>query len=125
MQNTETHFSVAGQMNSMNDSTGFQQVESSNDSKFSFHAEPRQTLAAWHMEYIWIASKRFGIQFSTFDPEIIFKEFTLAHHKENKDPFLKQQGQEPLSPEMTSQIKAQFQCRRLQEGRRLRVLLCW
>ena len=30
-----------------------------NDSKFSFHAEPRQTLASWHMEYIGIKGKRF------------------------------------------------------------------
>ena len=30
-----------------------------NDSKFSFLAEPRQTLASWHMEYIWIAGKGF------------------------------------------------------------------
>ena len=29
------------------------------DSKFSFHAEPRQTLASWHMEYIWITGKRY------------------------------------------------------------------
>ena len=57
------------QMNSMNDSGKSQEVESNhsgrlsyvscNDSKFSFHAEPRQTLATRHMEYIRISGKRF------------------------------------------------------------------
>ena len=30
-----------------------------NDSKFSFHAEPRRTPASWHTEYIGITGKRF------------------------------------------------------------------
>ena len=30
-----------------------------NGSEFSFHAEPPQTLASWHMEYIGITGKRF------------------------------------------------------------------
>ena len=46
-------------------------------------------------------------------PEIILKEFTLAHHKENKDQFHKQQGQRLFSQEMTNKKEAQFQCRRL------------
>ena len=29
------------------------------DSKFSLYAQPRQKIAAWHMEWIWIAGKRF------------------------------------------------------------------
>ena len=56
---------------------------------------------------------------NTSDPEIILKEFTLAKHKKNKDQFLKLQGQGHYSQEMTNKIEAQFQCRRLQEGRRL------
>ena len=51
-------------------------------------------------------------------PEILLKEFILAHRTENEDQFLKQQGQGPLSQEMTSKIGAQFQCLHLQEGRR-------
>ena len=55
----------------------------------------------------------------TFTPEIILKEFTLAHHKENEDQFLKLQGRKLFSKEMTNRIETQFQCRHLQEGRRL------
>ena len=69
------------QMNSMNDIGEFQEVESNHngeivlrsqstcsDSKFSFFAEVRQTLATWHMEYVWTTGKRFFCnQFSTFD----------------------------------------------------------
>ena len=60
------------QMYSMNDLGEFQEVEiksqwetvlrfqsACNDSKFSFHAEPRQTPASWHMEYVWTTGKRF------------------------------------------------------------------
>ena len=52
-------------------------------------------------------------------PEIILKEFTLAHHKENEDQFYEQQGQRLFSQEMTNKIEAQFQCQHMQEGRRL------
>ena len=37
-------------------------------------------------------------------PEIILKEITLAHHKENKNQFHKLQGQGPFSQEMTSKM---------------------
>ena len=37
-------------------------------------------------------------------PEIIFKEFTRAHHKENKDQLHKLQRQGPYSQEMTSKM---------------------
>ena len=47
------------------------------------------------------------------------KEFTLAHHKENEHQFHKQQGRGLVSQEMTNKKEAQFQCRHLQEGRRL------
>ena len=92
-----------------------------NRSKFSFHAEPRQTPD--FLEYIGITGKRFfGNQFNflrLIHPEIILKEFTLAHHKENKDQFHKQQRQGLFSQEMTNKIETQFQCRHLQKGRRL------
>ena len=95
-----------------------------NDSKLSFHAEPRQSRASWHMEYIRITGTLFLVLnfLRLIHPEIILKEFTLAHHKENEDQFHKLQGQRLFSQEMTNKIGAQFQCRHLQEGRRLRVL---
>ena len=37
-------------------------------------------------------------------------------HQERQNQFHEQQGQGPLSPEMTSKPNVQFQCRRLQEG---------
>ena len=50
--------SLQEQMNSMNDSGEFQDAESNfstcENSKFSFHAEPRQTPASEYMEFIWI-----------------------------------------------------------------------
>ena len=55
-------------------------------------------------------------------PEIVIKEFTLAHHKESEDQFHKLQGRRHLSQEMTNKVKTQFPCRHLQEGRRLWVL---
>ena len=39
----------------------------SSDSRFLFHAEPRQTLATWHVEYVWTVVKRSCNQFSTAD----------------------------------------------------------
>ena len=56
--------------------------------------------------------------------EIILKEFTLAHYKENEDQFHKLQGRGLFSQEMTNKMKTQFQCRHLREGRRLRVRQC-
>ena len=58
------------QMNSLNDSGDFQDVESFysgtlshvssfNDCEFSRFAQPRQKIAAWHMESIWISGTRF------------------------------------------------------------------
>ena len=93
------------------------------DSKFSFYSELRQTLATWHMEYIRITGNRlwYPIFLRLIHPEIILKEFTLAQHKENEDQFHKRQGHGFLSQEMKSELRAQFQCRRLQEGHRLWV----
>ena len=57
--------------------------------------------------------------------EIIIKEF-IAHHKENEDQIHKQQGQMKLfSQELTNKVDTQYQCRHLQQGRRLRVLYYW
>ena len=53
--------------------------------------------------------------------QIIIKEFTRAKHRENEDQFHKLQGRGLCSQEMTNKIEAQFQCRHLQEGRRLLV----
>ena len=63
------------QINSMNDSGDFQEVESKysrscptyDNFKFSFYAEPRQTSASEYMEFNWITGNVFGNQSSTFD----------------------------------------------------------
>ena len=79
-----------------------------------------------HMEYIWITGFFFGNQFSRFShPEIIIKEFNLTMYKENLEQSHKLQGEGIFSQEMTNKIEAQFQCRHLQEGRRLWVLQYW
>ena len=78
------------QMSSMNDSGEFQEVESNYSGTMS-HVSSQLAM---------IPSSR-------------------AHHKENEDQFHKQQGRRLYSQEMTNIIETQFQCRRLQEGRRL------
>ena len=78
-------------MNSMNHSGDSQDVESnhsgrlSHDSSQSLHPQPRQKIAAWHMESIWIAGKRFlEINFlRLIHPEIILKEFNLTTCERN------------------------------------------
>ena len=62
------------------------------------------------MEYIWIAEKRFlVINFlRLIHPEIILKEFTLTHHKENEDQFHKLQEQETLSTRDDKQNRGTF-----------------
>ena len=57
-------------------------------------------------------------------PEIILEEFSPAHHKENEDQFHKLQGRGLFSQKMTNKIERQFQCRHLQDGRRLWVRWC-
>ena len=122
------------QMNSMNDSGEFQEVESNyggrlslsfqsacNDSKFLVPcwAATNACLLTHgiHRDY----RKTFlEINFlRLIHPEIILKEFSLAHHKENEDQFHKLQGRGLFSQEMTNKTETQFQCRHLQEGRRL------
>ena len=51
---TQAHLTNAG-----NHSVRLSYVPSqtNSDSNFSFHAEPRQTLATWHMEYVWTTGK--------------------------------------------------------------------
>ena len=80
--------------------------------------DKRLPLDTWNMS--GLQENVFGDQFlQLIHPEIILKEFTLAHHKERKNQCHKQQGQGHLSHEMTNRIEAQFQCRHLQEGHRL------
>ena len=78
------------------------------------------------MESIWITGNVSFLEISCLrliQTEIILNEFTLAHHKENEDQFFMLQGRRDSSQEMTNIIKAQFQCRHLQEGRRLSSLI--
>ena len=59
------------------------------------------------MEYIGITGKRFLIKNSLrlIHPEIIIKDFILAHHKENEDQFHKLQGRGLFSQEITNKIE--------------------
>ena len=73
--NTKAHFSVAGNARTDGFCVWFRRISrsgiespskivlrsqsTSSDSKFSFCAAPRQTLAIWHVEYVWITWKRF------------------------------------------------------------------
>ena len=95
-------------MNSMNDSRTFQGVESNHSGRLShvssqlamipssrsmLSRDKRLPLDTWNTS--GPQENVFGNQFSTFDsPEIILKEFTLAHHKENEDQFLARDGKQ-------------------------------
>ena len=122
------------QINSMNDSGEFQEVESNYSGRLSYvPSQPAmipssrsmlsrdKRLPFYNMEFIGITGKRFlAINFlRVIDHEIIIKESTLVHHKENEDQFHKLQGPGLFSQEMTNKVETQFQCRHLQEGRRL------
>ena len=120
-------------MNPLNDSREFQEVESNFSGRLSYVSsqpaaisssrsllsrDKRPPLDTWNTS--GLQENVFGNQFSTFGspgnhPEGIHP----ARHKENKDQFHKRLVQEPLSQEMKSELRAQFQCRHLQEGRRL------
>ena len=91
------------QMNSMNDPGEFQEVESNFSGRLSYvSSQPAVILSSRSLPLdTWNTSglqeNVFGNHFSTFDlREIIIKEFTLAHHKENEGQFHKLQGQGPL-----------------------------
>ena len=117
----------------MNDSGEFQEVESNNSERLSFvpsqpatipssrsmlSRDKRPPLDTWSTS--GLQENVFGNQFSTFDSHRDHAQgITLAHHKENEDQFLELHGRRLFSQEMTNKIEAQFQCRHLQEGRRL------
>ena len=124
---------MQAQMNSMSDSGCFQEVESNYSGRLShvsnqpamipssrsiLNRDKRLPLDTHgvHLDYRIF----FGNQFSRFShPEIIIKEFNLTMYKENLEQSHKLQGEGIFSQEMTNKIEAQFQCRHLQEGRRL------
>ena len=118
-------------MNSMSDLGDFQEVESNHSGRLSYvSSQPamipssrsmlsrneRLPLDTWNTS--GLQENVFGNQFSTFDSP---REFTLARHKENEDQFHKLHGQGHYSQEMTNKVGTHFQCRHLQEGRRLWV----
>ena len=71
------------------------------------------------MEYIGITGKRFLIfNFPCLiHSEIIIKEFTLVHRKENEDQLHTLQGRRLCSQEMTKKIETKSRYQHLQEGR--------
>ena len=115
------------QMNPMNDSGEFQKVESNYSgrlpcvssqpavipsSRSMLSRDKRLPLDTWNtsgsQENVLVIN-----YLRLIHPEIILKEFTLAHHKENEDQFHKLQGQGLLSQEMTNKIETQCQFRRI------------
>ena len=72
------------------------------------------------MEYIGITGKRFGNQFSMFDsPRDHHQGIQSCAPPRETRSVPQAQGQGHFSQEMTNKVKTQFQCRHLQEGRRL------
>ena len=123
-------------LTSMNDSGEFQEVESNYSGRLSdvssqpamipssrslLSRDKRLPLDTWNI--LGLQGNVFGNSkfLRMIHPVILFKEFTLAHHKENQGQFHRPQGRGLFSKDMTNKIEAQFQCRHLQEGRRLRV----
>ena len=120
------------QMNSMNDwrnsrsgiesqrESVLRSQSTSSDSKFSFHAEPRQTLATLTHGIRLDHRKTFlVINFLHLNrPKIIIKEFIILRHQVLQDRFQCILVQALLSQEMKIELGARFQCRHLQEGRR-------
>ena len=102
-------------MNSMNDSGELQEVESNHSGRLSYvpsqpevipssrsmlSCDRRLPLGTWNMS--GPQENVLGNQFSTLiRPEIIIKEFIIPRHQ------------------VQIELRAQFQCRHLQEGRRL------
>ena len=112
------------QMNSVNDSGEFQEVESNHSGRLSYvPSQPvpcrdkRLPLDTWNQSGLQETFLEISVLRLTH-PQIILKEFTHAQHQERKDQFHKQQGQGFFSQEMTNKPEAQFRCRHLQEGRR-------
>ena len=124
------------QMNSMNDSGEFQEVESNYSGRlFCVSCQPAMIqvlVPCWAATNACLLTHGIHLDYrKTFlvinflrliHPVIILKEFTHAHHKENEDQFHKLQGRGLFSQEMTNKVETQFQCRHLQEGRRPWVL---
>ena len=106
------------QMNSMNDSGEFQEVESNYSERLSYvSSQPAMIPSSRSM---LSRDKRLESNFLQWiHPEIIIKEITLAHHKENEDQFNRLQRRGPYSQEMTNKVETQIQCRHLQEGRQI------
>ena len=98
------------QMNSMNDSGNFQELESNHSgrlchvpsspamipsSRSMLSRDKRLPFDTWNQS--GLQETFLEINFlHLIHPEIILKEFILAHHKENEDQFHEQQGQEPF-----------------------------
>ena len=84
-----------------------------NDSEFSCFAQPRQKIAARHMESIWITGKLFFVEINflrLIHPEIIVKEFILARSQRERGSVPQATGTDTFfSQEMTNKIETQFQ----------------
>ena len=124
------------QMNSMNDSGDFQDVESNlvegcltfpvNLRWFRVLAPCSAATKDCHLTHgITLDYRKTFMEINflrLIHPEIILKEFNLTTCKETEKQSLKQKGWWLVTQERTHKIKAQFQCRHLRQGRWLRGL---
>ena len=124
------------QMNSMNDSGDFQDVESNYSGRLShvssqpamipssrsmLSRDKRLPLDTWNQsglhENVFLEINFLRL----IHPEIILKEFNLTMCKETEKQSLKREGRRLVTQVKSDKIKAQFQCRHLQQSRGLRV----
>ena len=107
------------QMNSMNDSGEFQEVESNYSARLSYVSsqpamipssrsmlsrDKRLSLDTWNTS--GLQETFLVINFLRLvHLEITMKEFTLAHHKENEDQFHRLWGRGLFSQEMTNKVE--------------------
>ena len=120
------------QMNSINDSWDFQDVESNYcgrlchvssqtamipSSRALLSRDKRLPLDSWNQS--GLQENVFGNQFSAFDSP---RDYSQRIKSDDVKPPLKQQGRRLVTQVKTDKIKAQCQCRHLRQGRCLRVL---
>ena len=100
--NTKAHFTIAANARTNEFHEWFRRISRSgiklqwevvlrfqstcNDSEFSFHAEPRQTLANRHTESIWITGKRFckSIFYVWFNRRLFSKDSVWRRAKKSR-----------------------------------------
>ena len=92
------------------------------DSEFSCFAQPRQKIAAWHMESIRSTGKRFWNSiFYVWFILRVSSNFIWCRAKNTVKQYITNHRGKQVWQVETDKIKAQFQCRHLRQGRWLWV----